>query len=179
MAPVLTGPTLVLRPPLPQDIESRLGQGRWPEIYSAFGVEAAGLGPLTRAGVADWLQTIAASPTAWVIARDGRFLGELRLREVNRSDRNARLGIALYHPDLLGRGIGREAIRTLMPHAFGTLGLHRLSLRVLAGNTRAIRCYAACGFVTEGRERDSAFFDGQWQDDLIMGCLAPEARLHD
>ena len=179
-APVLTGQGIRLRPPLPADIETRLDQGRWPEIYRQFGVDAASLGPLTRDRVAAWLDEIAASPTAWVIAgTDDRFLGEIRLLDLNPSDANARLGIALYHPGLLGRGTGRAAIRALMPHAFGPLGLHRLSLRVLATNDRAIRCYTACGFVTEGRERESARVEGLWTDDLIMGCLAHEARLHD
>ena len=31
--------------------------------------------------------------------------------------------------------------------AFGILGLHRIDLRVLAYNTRAISCYRRCGFV--------------------------------
>ena len=179
-APVLAGQGILLRPPLPADIETRLDQGRWPEIYRQFGVDAASLGPLTRDRVAAWLDEIAASPTAWVIAgADDLFLGEIRLRDLNPADANARLGIALYHPGLLGRGLGRAAIRVLMPHAFGPLGLHRLSLRVLASNDRAIRCYTACGFVTEGRERESARVEGLWTDDLIMGCLAYEARLHD
>ena len=34
-----------------------------------------------------------------------------------------------------------------------TLGLHRVGLRVLAYNDRAIRCYKKCGFREEGRER--------------------------
>ena len=179
-APVLAGQGILLRPPLPADIETRLDQGRWPEIYRQFGVDTASLGPLTHAGVAAWLETIAASPTAWVIAgADNRFLGEIRLRDLNPADANARLGIALYHPGQLGRGIGRAAIRALMPHAFGPLGLHRLSLRVLATNDRAIHCYTACGFVAEGRERESALVEGLWTDDLIMGCLAGEARLAD
>jgi RimJ/RimL family protein N-acetyltransferase len=33
----------------------------------------------------------------------------------------------------------------------------------------------ACGFVEEGRERESALVGKSWVDDLIMGCLAHEA----
>jgi RimJ/RimL family protein N-acetyltransferase len=56
------------------------------------------------------------------------------------------------------------------------LGLHRLSVRVLAFNGRAIRAYQKCGFRIEGRERESAWIDGTWHDDLIMGLLADDAR---
>ncbi len=64
-----------------------------------------------------------------------------------------------------------------MRHAFGTLGLHWLGLRVVAYNTRAICCYQACGFVVEGREREAALVGGERHDDVMMGVLAREARL--
>jgi len=54
------------------------------------------------------------------------------------------------------------------------MSLHRVSLRVLAYNVRAIRCYSACGFVEEGREREAAFVGGEWHDDVMMGLLAHE-----
>jgi RimJ/RimL family protein N-acetyltransferase len=59
-------------------------------------------------------------------------------------------------------------------HAFEQLGLHRLSIRVLASNTRAVRCYEKCGFKVEGRERESARVSESWEDDLIMGLLRQE-----
>jgi RimJ/RimL family protein N-acetyltransferase len=174
-APTLTGSTLTLRPPVISDIDERLALGRSPEILRGFGSVTKELPPMTRDGVKAWLDKIAASPTAWIIAREGRFLGEIRLLDVDTNDRRARLTIAFYDPDLLGQGLGRAAIRLLFSHAFQTLGLHRLSIRVLADNHRAIACYKACGFVEEGRERESALVGTRWDDDLIMGCLAREA----
>ena len=56
------------------------------------------------------------------------------------------------------------------------MGLHRVSLRVWDINTRVIACYRACGFVEEGREREQAFVDGVWCDDVIMGCLATDVQ---
>ena len=63
--------------------------------------------------------------------------------------------------------------RLVLAYAFDS-GLHRVGLRVLATNERAVRCYTSCGFKLEGRERESARIDGVWQDDLIMGILARE-----
>jgi len=41
-------------------------------------------------------------------------------------------------------------------------------------NTRAIRAYQKYGFVVEGREREAAFVDGIWHDDVMMGILDRE-----
>ena len=54
------------------------------------------------------------------------------------------------------------------------MDLHRISLRVIDYNERAIRCYKSVGFVEEGRERETAFIQGRWRDDLIMGLLDRE-----
>ncbi|MNY63079.1 hypothetical protein D3C86_1999940 [compost metagenome] len=64
----------------------------------------------------------------------------------------------------------------MLTYAFSELKLHRVSLRVLAINKRAIRSYMKCGFQVEGRERETAFLDGKWHDDLIMGLLEHELR---
>ncbi|HET7769765.1 MAG TPA: phosphotransferase, partial [Chloroflexota bacterium] len=48
---------------------------------------------------------------------------------------------------------------------------HRVGLRVLDSNPRAIRAYEKCGFVREGHERETVFMDGAWRGDVIMGCL--------
>jgi RimJ/RimL family protein N-acetyltransferase len=173
--PVLSNGVTVLRQPYATDVVARLALGRHPEILRMFGVDAAHVGPLTEADVVEWLEIIGKSETAWVIEHAGCFLGEIRLRDVNMTDRNGRLGIGIYDPAWLGKGVGRAAIRLLLPHAFGAMGLHRVSLRVLDINTRAIACYRACGFVEEGRERESAYIGEAWRDDVIMGCLSGEA----
>ena len=80
-------------------------------------------------------------------------------------------GSALYHitigeKDAWGHGYGTEATRLMLDHAFGTLGLHRIALYVFEFNERAIRAYRRCGFVVEGRARESIWRDGRWWDEL-------------
>ena len=70
------------------------------------------------------------------------------------------------------------AIRLVLAHAF-TLGLHRISLRVVTYTARAIRCYSACGLVVEGRGREAALVGGERHDDIMMGVLAREFRPND
>jgi RimJ/RimL family protein N-acetyltransferase len=118
-----------------------------------------------------WLQKLEAHPCAWVIETEEGVVGEARLDNINEADHRARLAIGLFNERHLGRGIGRRAIKLVLHHAFGPLGLHRVDLRVLSYNFRAIRCYEACGFVREGTERESALVGGEWHDDLIMAIL--------
>ncbi len=115
-----------------------------------------------------------AHPLCWAVEVEGRLLGEARLDGLNLQDSRARLATGLYDVSQLGKGLGREMIRLVLSHAFETIGLHRVDLRVLAFNERAMRCYRACGFVEEGRERESARIGDVWHDDIIMGILSEE-----
>ena len=174
--PVLTGAAIVLRAPKPGDAAERLALGNDPAIMGTFGTDSMGWSSMAEVGAARWFERIASHPHAWVVEHGGQLLGDARLDGLDLHDARARLAIGFYDPAKLGIGLGRDAVRTLMLHAFGTLGLHRLSLRVIAYDTRAIRCYSACGFVVEGREREAALAGGKRYDDVIMGMLAREAH---
>ena len=123
-----------------------------------------------------WLQGTMNHPNARVIEEDGKLVGEVRLDNLDKADRRARLAIGLFHERHLGRGIGRKAIDLVLQRAFGALGLHRVDLRVLSFNIRAIRCYEACGFRREGIGRESALVGGEWHDDWIMAILEQDFR---
>lgn len=176
--PILTGPQVILRPPRASDPQERLALGRDPVIIRMFGGDTRDLQPMTHPEAAAWCDRLDRHPQAWVIEHDGRLLGEARLDNLEEHDRRATLAIGLYDPDKLGRGLGSQALRLILDHAFGTLGLHRIGLRVIAYNERAIRCYRKVGFVIEGRERDAALVDGLRHDDIIMGLLAQDYRRH-
>ena len=148
--------------------------GRTPEIIKMFGGSTSNIQALSEAEARNWVDRLAEHPRAWAIEHDKHLLGEIRLDGVDDRDMRASLAIGLYDPGKLGRGLGREAIRLLLGHAFNALNLHRIGVRVIAYNVRAIRCYSACGFREEGREREAAFVDGTWYDDVIMGLIAHE-----
>ena len=176
---MLQGPLVILRRPRLEDVAERFALGRDPDIVRMFGADATGWPPLTEDGARRWVENITAHSHAWTAEHEGRLLGEVRLDSLDQRDAHARLAIGLYDPGKLGKGLGREAVRLLLAHAFGPLGLHRVSLRVVAYNTRAIRCYSACGFVVEGREREAALVGGERHDDIMMGVLAREFRPND
>ncbi len=176
MVRVLPGKTVLLRAPRAGDAAERLALGHAAEIIRMFGADPAAIPPMSLQDAQGELDRLAAHDCAWVIEHEGRFLGGIRLDAIDMHDRRARLAIGIYDEHRLGKGLGREAIRLVLRYAFSELGLHRVGLRVVAYNLRAIRCYTACGFVEEGREREPACVAGTWHDDVMMGVLAREFK---
>jgi RimJ/RimL family protein N-acetyltransferase len=171
--PVLQGPRVTLRRPREDDAAARFKLGRNPEIAEMFGVSRHENKPLTREEATKWVQRLSKHPHAWAIEH-GSFIGEIRLDNVDLRDHRASMAIGILDAELLGNALGTEAIMLVLGYAFRTLQLHRVGVRVLAYNKRAIRAYEKCGFVVEGRERETAFVNGTWHDDIMMGLLAHE-----
>jgi len=97
------------------------------------------------------------------------------------SQLDAENGSALYHitigeSDVWGQGFGTESTQLMLDHAFESLGLHRIALYVFEFNERAIGAYRRCGFVVEGRSRESILRDGRWWDELAMSVLESDWR---
>jgi len=165
---------VTLRAPRPSDMDARLALGYSAEVTRMFGGDAKALTDMTREQASAWYRRLADHPCGWIIEVGGVLEGEARLDNINRQDQRARMAMGLFSDRSLGRGIGRAAVRLVLDQAFGEMKLHRVDLRVLSFNERAIRCYRACGFRHEGTERESAFIDGVRHDDWIMSILRPE-----
>ena len=165
---------LILRPAKHGDGAAYMALGWSADIHRMFGGSRTTPPADPRGVAAEWLRSVRAQPFAWVIEYQGRLIGQIRLHSLHQIDQRARLSVGILTEEQLGRGIGRRVIRMVLAHAFGDMGLHRVDLRVIEFNTRAIRCYQSCGFVEEGRERQSACIDGAYYDDIMMGVLAYE-----
>jgi RimJ/RimL family protein N-acetyltransferase len=107
----------------------------------------------------------------------GRVVGEVVLNEWDADCASANFRI-LVGPTGRGRGLGTEATRLFLAHAFETVGLHRVSLEVFDFNPGARRVYEKVGFVHEGTRRQAHVFDGERIDAHDMAVLAPEWREH-
>lgn len=176
--PSLVGQRVTLRPLRPQDEMDRRRLGWSAEIERNFGRQAENRG-MTPAEAREWYETQEkhasdGSRRSWVIEEEQALIGVAHLHSISDSDRNARFVIRMFAPRHVGRGLGTEATRSILSHAFDSMGLHRIDLRVLAFNETAIACYRKCGFIVEGRERESCWLDNVWHDDIIMGVLARE-----
>ena len=172
--PILKSPNLTMRGASEDDAKLRFALGQEnPEILRMYGVSPDSVGRLTLERAKNWANSLVEHPYAWVI-ESSVLLGSVRLDKVDLHDRRASLAIGLFDQGQLGKGYGTEAAREVLRYGFEQLHLHRVSLRVLTYNERAIRSYQKCGFRIEGRERETAFLDGVWHDDLIMGVLEHE-----
>ncbi len=175
--PTLVGERVTLRAFRDEDRVARQRHGWHREIERGYGGDTC-TRPMTDEEAAAWpghlADRAAAGAWCWAVESDDGLAGAVFLFDVREDGRKARLAIGMYAPQFLGRGLGTEAIRLVLRHAFGTLGMHRVELKVLDCNARAIAAYRACGFVEEGRERESCWVDGRWHDDVVMGVLDRE-----
>jgi RimJ/RimL family protein N-acetyltransferase len=171
--PTLTGKRVTLRRPRKEDFEARLRLENDAEIIRMYGGNRSDLRPITEEAAKRWVGRLLDHDYAWIIEA-GTLIGHVRLDRVHLRDRRASLAIGIDDSTQLGKGFGSEAIALVLGYAFNVLKLHRVSVRVVDYNLRAIRAYQRCGFVIEGRERESAFVDGIWHDDVMMAILEHE-----
>ena len=110
----------------------------------------------------------------YLVVRDAdRILGFAILQDLGNPSRCTMLRrVAVAEP---GRGTGRALVRLVVDHVFDATPTHRLQLRVFVDNERALRAYAAVGFVAEGILRDIAPRpDGSFRSMWLMSVLRTE-----
>ncbi|MGY6502640.1 MAG: GNAT family N-acetyltransferase [Acidimicrobiales bacterium] len=85
-------------------------------------------------------------------------------------------GIDLFvDPDHHRRGVGRDAILTLVRFLIDELGHHRVIIDPAVDNERAIAAFRAVGFRDVGIMRQyERRADGTWGDNLLLELLASE-----
>jgi RimJ/RimL family protein N-acetyltransferase len=102
---------------------------------------------------------------------NGKPIGTIQLYDISEQDKSCRLGIRIGDKDYWSRGYGGDAVNVIVEYAFTCLDINRVDLRVYEYNERAARCYEKCGFTLEGRTRKSAYIDGAYYDEILMGLL--------
>ena len=76
-----------------------------------------------------------------------------------------------------GRGVGPDAMRTLLAWLIDVRGHHRLTVDPATANARAVHVYEQLGFRRVGVLREyERVEDGVWRDALLMELLAADFR---
>lgn len=92
----------------------------------------------------------------------------------------AGIDIFIGEPAARDRGVGTEAVRTLLQYLFEVKRVHRVTIDPEVENRRAIRSYEKAGFRFDGVLRhNDRFEDGRYVDTHFMSILDdewPEAR---
>jgi RimJ/RimL family protein N-acetyltransferase len=72
--------------------------------------------------------------------------------------------------------LGTDVVKVLCWYGFAARGLHRLQIETLADNAAMMRAATRAGFVSEGTLRRSAWVNGDFVDEVVLGLLASEWR---
>lgn len=166
----LHGDMVVLRPVSPRDYPSILDWQNDPDVAWLMDYEQA----FSLEDIAAQEAEAQRDGCPFVIELDGRPIGRIGLNRFHARDAASALYVYIGLPELWGRGLGRDAVRTILGHAFDTLGLELVELWTLAGNERAVRAYEACGFRVDGRLRARSVKDDARHDHLVMSITREE-----
>ncbi len=173
----ITGPTVVLRRHVPQNL---VAFRRWYADREIARLARYQETPMRPEEIERFFRARAVGPDALSMAvhvgATDRLIGTCAFSQLDPDNGSALYHITIGESDAWGKGYGTEATRLMLDHAFGTLGLHRIALFVFEFNVRAVRAYQRCGFMVEGRARESIWRDGRWWDELAMSVLESDWR---
>jgi RimJ/RimL family protein N-acetyltransferase len=177
--PTLTGRTITLREPVPQDL------GPLVDLLSLgdatrFGIEE----PVNAVGVQELIDRAArerangTSVTYAITLAGTRTIGGLlQVRQLDPGFEAAEWECTIA-PSSRGCGIFMEAARLAGSFAFGTLGTHRLEARVLLQNGRGNGAMRKLGAVQEGVLRRSVRSGGEYFDQVLWSILKEDWGEH-
>lgn len=186
LKPTLPGHLVLLRPPTREDGHVLAAMRADPELLRHAALvgatrHARECPPLALSALLDWYADRAAQADRLdlvVLDRDtGGVVGEVVLDGWDAEARAVGLRVALGPADRR-RGLGTEAVRLVLAHAFEALDLNRVELVVLADDVPALRLAAKVGLVLEGTRREGFWFDGTPVDQHVMAVLRSDWLAH-
>jgi ribosomal-protein-alanine N-acetyltransferase len=181
--PAIEGGGVLLRTPQPGDFaewaelreQSRDFLTPWEPIWPADDLTRAAFRRRLRRYSEDLRSDLA---YAFFVYRqsDNALIGGLTLANVRRGVAQAgSLGYWMGAP-FARQGYMTEAVRALIPFAFGPLRLHRLEAACIPSNAASIRLLEKCGFAREGLARRYLCINGLWQDHYLYALLITDAH---
>ncbi|MBR6093664.1 MAG: GNAT family N-acetyltransferase [Lachnospiraceae bacterium] len=176
MAEIIKGNTVFLKPIDESDTDNIV---RW-RNSDAVRLHFIDQRLFTRESHTAWLENFvrAGKVEQFVICmNEGNIpVGSVYIRDIDFDHRKAEYGIFIGEDAARGKGVGTEAAKLMILHAFRDLKLHRLFLRVYSDNEQAIRSYEKAGFVKEALLHDDVFVNGVYRDIVLMGIINPNAE---
>lgn len=172
-APRIEFENILLRQPAQRDIQIRAEYGVTKEFAQMTGTNCDKIDMFSIDDAKEWFERIENHPCKWLIEYKGVFIGAVSLR-TNSNDNKGKYAVEIYNSEYYGMGIGKTVTRMVLKYAFEELKYHKVFLRVLSSNKRAISCYEKCGFRIEGIDREGARINGKYESDIYMGILKRE-----
>jgi len=172
-ASIIHGSKVLLRQPIESDVMDYFNVEVNQELVRMYGGDTKNLSSKTMERATKFIDSIRTNKFEWCVEFEGRLIGQARLK-VSETDNRARYAVGLFDPSVWSKGLGTEITQLVLHYAFEELNLHRVDLRVLQYNKRAIKCYEKCGFIQEGLEREGALIEGKYETDVFMSILDRE-----
>lgn len=173
----LRGPVVCLKVIEAQDTEKLY---EWKNDYELATLIKAYPLPLTKQEIDEWVRKNQSDKNQvflGVFLLQGMALvGVARLKYIDRISANTELGIYIGDSEQRGKGLGKEALNLILSYAFRDLNLHKVYLKVLESNTKAIGLYESCGFSKEGTLREQFWSRGRYENIRFMGILRDEFK---
>lgn len=118
----------------------------------------------------DWYDRVKIHPCKWIIDYKNICIGTISLKPI-RTDNKAKLAIEIYDESLHGIGIGYACLKLVLNYGFYELDYHKIYLRVLDYNQKAISLYEKVGFLYEGCDKEGAYINGKYHSDFYYSIL--------
>lgn len=130
--------------------------------------------PYTRADAERWFALLEEEekqglpPLKWAIRQREELVGGIGLELAPGQPHRAELGYWLARP-FWNQGIMTAVLGIVCQHAFGTLGLIKLTANVFSFNASSARVLKKCGFEQEGYLKKHIVKDGKLIDSIAFG----------
>lgn len=101
-------------------------------------------------------------------------IGSVYMQDIDHIHKKAEYGILIGSTAKTGKGYGTLAAKLMIQYAFEEMKLHKVYLRVIEGNERAIKSYEKAGFEKEALLRDDVCINGVYKNIILMGIVNGE-----
>jgi aminoglycoside 6'-N-acetyltransferase len=123
----------------------------------------------------EWERVDEDDAVTFAIVADGSIAGCIQFSEETDPDYFSAAVDIFVATDAQGRGVGPDAMRTLIAWLIDARGHHRLTVDPAADNARAVHVYEKLGFRRVGLlRRYERVEDGLWRDGVLMELLADD-----
>ncbi|MBM3412027.1 MAG: GNAT family N-acetyltransferase [Bacteroidetes bacterium] len=96
---------------------------------------------------------------SFLIIVDGNPVGQVNYNDINRTDNSVELDIIIADDNNKGKGLGSDALKTLVKYLFQEMNIKVCCIDAIATNPRAIRAYEKAGFAIENEfEKNGNFW---------------------
>jgi aminoglycoside 6'-N-acetyltransferase len=160
--PVLRGRVVTLRPVTNEDLPALLAILEEPDVALWW-------------RRSEWERVDESDADTFTIVVDGEPSGCIQYSEETDPDYHFAAVDIFVGMAAQGRGVGPDAMRTLIAWLFEERGHHRVTVDPAAENARAVHVYEKLGFKRVGVLRQyERVEDGEWRDALLMELLADD-----